>query len=112
MVFPVMKWHTRRGDVMHKRKDKRFTSRILPILFVSSLCLTLLGGCAKVEKAGQADVSRFKIVEETATWLVVYDKDTKVMYTVSYGGYNSGNFTLLVDSDGKPLLWNGNGDDF
>ena len=91
--------------MMHKRKDKRFTSRILPILLVSSLCLTLLGGCAKVEKAGQADVSRFKVVEETSIWRVVYDKDTKVMYTVSYGGYNCGTFTILVDADGKPLLW-------
>ena len=92
--------------MIHKRQDKRLTSRILPILLVSSLCLTLLGGCARVEREGQSDVSRFKVVEETNVWRVVYDKDTKVMYTVSYGGYNSGNFTLLVDSEGKPLLWN------
>ena len=39
--------------------------------------------------------------------LVVADRDTKVMYAVSRGGYNCGNFTLLVDADGKPLLWDG-----
>ena len=97
---------------MHKRKDKRFTSRILPILLVSSLCLTLLGGCTRVEKEERADVSRFKVVEETTIWRVVYDKDTKVMYAVSTGDYNCGAFTLLVDADGKPLLWDGKGDDF
>ena len=95
---------------MHKRKN--LTSRILPILLVPLLCAMLLGGCTRVEKAGQSDVSRFKVVEETTMWRVVYDKDTKVMYTVSVGGYNSGNFTLLVDSEGKPLLWKGKGDDF
>ena len=97
---------------MYKRKDKRLTSRILPILLVTSLCAIFMCGCSRVERAEQADMSRFKIVEETTTWRVVYDKDTKVMYMVSVGVYNSGNFTLLVDADGKPLLWNGKGDDF
>ena len=35
------------------------------------------------------------------------DKDTMVMYTVSEDKYNSGNLTLLVDKDGKPLLYQG-----
>ena len=39
--------------------------------------------------------------------VVVYDKDTMVMYTVSEGKYNSGNLTLLVDENGKPLLYQG-----
>lgn len=38
---------------------------------------------------------------------IVYHKDTKVMYAVSTGGYNSGNFTLLVNPDGSPMLWEG-----
>lgn len=33
------------------------------------------------------------------------DKETGVMYAVSNGGYNSGTFTLLVDENGKPLIW-------
>ena len=90
---------------MYKGKDKRLTSRILPILLVASLCAIFMCGCSRVEKSGQADVSRFKVVENASLWCVVYDRDTKVMYTVSYGGYNCGNFTLLVDADGKPLLW-------
>ena len=38
---------------------------------------------------------------------VVYHRDTKVMYVVSDGVYNAGNFTLLVNPDGTPMLWEG-----
>lgn len=36
---------------------------------------------------------------------VVYHKDTKVMYAISCSTYNSGNFTLLANPDGTPMLW-------
>ena len=57
--------------------------------------------------------SRFVVVEKNYSWQVVYDKETMVMYAVSDGGsgYNYGNFTLLVDADGKPLLWKGGNND-
>lgn len=52
-------------------------------------------------------VSMFVIVEESDWFAVVYHKETKVMYSVSKGGYGSfGCFTLLVDEYGSPLLWN------
>ena len=38
---------------------------------------------------------------------VVYHRDTKVMYAISCGGYNVGNFTLLVNPDGTPMIWDG-----
>lgn len=38
---------------------------------------------------------------------IVYDVETKVEYAVSYGQYNKGTVTLLVDKDGKPLLYEG-----
>lgn len=47
----------------------------------------------------------FVIVEKAGYWLVVYNKDTKVMYAVSKASYNSGNFTLLVNPDGTPMTW-------
>ena len=46
-------------------------------------------------------------VEQTSAWKIVYDKETKVMYAVSFGIYNCGNFTLLVDENGNPKLWDG-----
>ena len=36
---------------------------------------------------------------------IVYAKDTKVMYTISAGAYNSGSVTMLVNSDGTPLIY-------
>ena len=49
--------------------------------------------------------SMFIEVEESDSWIVVYHKETKVMYVVSRCNYNSGNFTLLVNPDGTPMLW-------
>lgn len=51
--------------------------------------------------------SMFVCVEDAFPWKIVYHKETKVMYAVSNGDYNRGIFTLLVDADGKPLLWDG-----
>lgn len=36
---------------------------------------------------------------------VVYHRDTKVMYVVT-NPYKNGTFSLLVNSDGTPMLWN------
>ena len=79
------------------------------ILFVALLCVTLSSCSIKdVEKVNSdANTSMFVQVEMAGTWAVVYHKDTKVMYAVSYGAYNNGTFTLLVDRDGKPLTWKG-----
>jgi uncharacterized protein YcfL len=77
-------------------------------IVIALLALMLLTGCANVEKIENPeakDVSRFVIVEETVLWKVVVDKDTHVMYAVSRGDYNKGTFTLLVDADGKPLIY-------
>ena len=52
-------------------------------------------------------MSRFEIVENHLYWQVVYDKETKVMYVISNGTANQGAFAMFVDSDGKPLLWEG-----
>ena len=81
-------------------------------IIAAILAMLLVVGCAKVEKAQeiekQVDTSRFVQVENASTWQVVADRETGVMYAVSAGMYNLGTFTLLVDADGKPLLWKGN----
>lgn len=78
-------------------------------LILSVLCLCAITACdyADVENYDEdkPTKSMFVIVETTSAWHVVYHKETKVMYVVSYGSYNCGNFTLLVDEDGDPLLW-------
>ena len=84
--------------------------KALLIICIVALCVALAGCETTVEKQTQAPnevKSMFVILEETMIWLVVYDRETKVMYAVSYGSYNSGDFTMLVNADGTPKLWRG-----
>lgn len=75
------------------------------VLIIFALLL-VLSGCSKVDNTANSNVpSSFVIIEQTSIWQVVYHKETKVMYAVSLGGYNCGSFTLLVDSDGSPMLY-------
>ena len=72
------------------------------------LCSTLLIGCKKMERVEENNgnnTSMFVTVEDTVTFRIVYNKYTKVMYAVSGGSYNSGTFTLLVNADGTPMLY-------
>ena len=39
------------------------------------------------------------------TYKIVYDCDTKVMYAISDSMYSRGNFTLLVNPDGSPRIY-------
>jgi hypothetical protein len=74
------------------------------------IVITLLAfaGCRQQVITEQSDdTSRFVLVERTDIWNVVYDRSTMVMYAVSRGMYNQGTFTLLVDANGNPLLWEG-----
>ena len=75
-------------------------------------CIMILSGCSKttVEDESQYNdkdtiSSMFVVVERAKLWFVVYNKDTKVMYAVSRDSYNYGNFTLLVNPDGTPMIW-------
>lgn len=47
----------------------------------------------------------FVLVEDSYDCRVVYHKETKVMYAISTGAHNYGTFTLLVDAEGKPMIW-------
>lgn len=81
--------------------------KIFAVLATLMLGVTI-AGCSPnpAEGAYLDDIpSRFVIIEESGNWRVVADQETKVMYAVSTGVYNCGNFTMLVDSDGTPLLY-------
>jgi len=79
------------------------------VILTIMLAAALVTGCAEVESAQSepVEVSRFMEVENSWKWRVVVDRETSVMYAVSNGSYNIGTFTLLVDADGKPLIWKG-----
>ena len=46
-------------------------------------------------------------VDEKLDILVVCHKETRVIYAVSNGMYNSGSMQLLVNPDGSPMLYEG-----
>lgn len=71
------------------------------------MMLLSLSACAtkQTKEIIEGETSRMVYVEETSAYCIVYDKYTKVMYAVSNGRYNCGDFTLLVNADGTPLLY-------
>ena len=80
--------------------------KLLVLILALVMCLGLIAGCA--ETTVEEDIggkSMFVIVEKSETWQVVYHRESKVMYAVSRGYYNSGTFTLMVNADGTPMLW-------
>ena len=50
---------------------------------------------------------RFVKINSENKFYIVYDIKTKVEYAISNGYYNRGTLTLLVDAEGKPLLYTG-----
>lgn len=92
---------------VHGYKEIGMRTKIFMIAILT-LCLFLTGCEAKMESAEDLDVrneSMFVIVEKGMNYKIVYHRDTKVMYAISRGYYNSGDFTVMVDKYGKPLLY-------
>ncbi len=87
---------------------KRIICALLCVIFAFFLigCGTVM---ERVDEKPQQPVSMFVVIEGGGmdSYRVVYHRDTKVMYAVSCGTYNTGNFTVLVNPDGSPMLWNG-----
>lgn len=90
--------------------------KIAALIFSVTILSSLLIGCdlpnlAETEKSYDTEDENIKSifveVEKSGNWTVVYDKETRVMYTVSSHGSGSGVFNLLVDENGKPKLWDG-----
>jgi hypothetical protein len=82
----------------------------LKIIIIAIACIFLLGGCENVHtypEAQNEQESMFIIVEKRYNpgYYIVYHKDTKVMYAISNGEYNVGTFTVLVNPDGTPMVY-------
>ena len=84
-------------------------------IFIALTAFMLLTSCSSsttegtVEKEVSYNCDTFGLVENSRShgYCVLYDRTTKVMYVVSEGGYNLGNFTMLVNADGSPRLYEG-----
>ena len=86
--------------------------KILCLVLIVMMLLTCVGCGSDMEtvqdtKEETISKSMFIQIEDGINYKVVYHKETKVMYTISDGYYNTGTFTVMLDADGKPLLWEG-----
>ena len=89
-------------------------NKLIAIFVAIALCACLFGCAfeAQVSKEGEVEqkpsTSMFIEVERVIdNWRVVYHKDTKVMYVVSSGSYNRGTFTVMLNPNGTPMIWEG-----
>ena len=81
----------------------------LVLAFLLAVAVLTTSGCSDwMDEEPRANASKmFVRVEDCGSFDIMYDKDTKVMYTVSSSCYNYGDVTLLVNSDGTPKIWKG-----
>lgn len=66
--------------------------------------IAIVGFDSEVEAA---DEDRFVTLSYDTNYYIVYDKETMIQYAVSNGNHNRGTFVMLVDKDGKPLIYEG-----
>ena len=94
-----------------KKTTKRILAGLAAFLIVTSIVLTF-AGCASIKAEAKEvddtdDGNTFILVDADYHCWVVYHKDTKVMYAVSRAPNNIGTYTLLVNADGTPMIWEG-----
>ena len=92
--------------------NKRIIAIVFLVLCLAMALVLFIVARANTNKADEMkEPKRMAIVESYGDYQIIYDKYTKVMYSVSNGGYNEGILTLLVDADGNPLLYTEEGED-
>ena len=81
------------------------------IICVILLAFSLIGCGARqltqeeIDGVTKSEFSMFIKVENGNVYNIVYHKNTKVMYAISNSGYGSGVFTVLLNADGTPMLY-------
>lgn len=85
---------------------KRIVAGLAAFLIILSIAV-MFAGCAstRAEATEVDDGNTFILVDADYYCWIVYHKDTKVMYAVSRSGYNAGTYTVLVNADGTPMIW-------
>ena len=90
-------------------------TKLITIFVAIVLCACLFGCASDAQISKESEIkqepntSMFIEVERVVdNWRVVYHKDTKVMYVVSAGSYNRGTFTVMLNADSTPMIWEGN----
>lgn len=83
----------------------KFIATIITIALV--IMVLFFVGCNNTNNSVKANDDVFVTVSDSFDYVVVYDRETKVMYAMSDGSYNRGSFVMLVNADGTPKLYKG-----
>lgn len=77
------------------------------ILLIGLLGMIVTRGVRSKSKSEVAmnNQSMLVLIEKGEYWNIYYHQETKVMYVMSLSSYNRGNFTVLVNPDGSPMLY-------
>ena len=91
------------------RKTIKHIVASLAVFLVIISIVVMFAGCTstRAEAKEVDDGNTFILVDADYYCWIVYHKDTKVMYAVSRSGYNAGTYTVLVNADGTPMIWEG-----
>ena len=86
---------------------------IFVVLIALMFSLVSCGGTKQLTEedfaeASKSEYSMFIKLEGTTYYDIVYHKTTRVMYAISRGLYNQGTFTVLLDVDGSPMVYENN----
>lgn len=82
--------------------------KVVAVFVLLAICLIFVSGCTKNKSESEVTEdkpSMFVLIEEGSHWKVYYHRDTKVMYVMSHSSDNRGNFTVMVNPDGSPMLY-------
>lgn len=85
----------------------------IKVLIMIMLLTVILSGCGQrtIQNEAQKEQDSYNTyfirISKEYSGDIVYDSRTGVQYWRSEGAYNSGTLTMLVDTDGKPLIYKG-----
>lgn len=88
-----------------KNKSDIVVIIILSLIACIVFSAFIYGIVTRTNESVPFDSATFDIVSNGDDFKIVYNRLTKVMYSVSDGTNNSGVFTVLVNPDGTPMLW-------
>lgn len=85
--------------------------KLFALLLALALCFSSFVGCADTDENGRevcyiADGVTLVKVSYDYPYAVWVHKETKVMYLEIDGSYGDA-YTVMLDENGKPLLWEG-----
>lgn len=80
---------------------------LMIFVLVFGMCFVIDSANKDSEKDTNMSEDRFVKIQDWGDNFVMYDKETRVQY-FAFADYNyGGGITVLVDADGKPLLYEG-----